>query len=123
MKRTAMNAKTDLGAGIVGSADARDVLLAHVSEREFMDALISVADTFSWMVYHTHDSRRSQAGFPDLVLCKPPRLLIWEAKRQDGRVKPEQRRWIEALAACGVDARVVRPVDYDDLLAILRGAA
>lgn len=93
------------------------------TEGEFMAALMGVADRFGWLIFHDYDARRNRAGFPDIVLAKPPRLLVLECKRQDGRVTPEQQRWIDALTACGVDARIVRPVDYDDLLEILSGAA
>ena len=37
-------------------------------EKDFMDKLLGAAVPAGWMVYHTYDSRRSTAGFPDLVL-------------------------------------------------------
>jgi len=55
--------------------------------------------------YHTHDSRRSVAGFPDycLVVNTPsgPQLLFLELKREGGRPTPEQVGWLRSLAQAG----------------------
>ena len=53
---------------------AFDQVSGTVSEKAFMDTILQAADLYGWWTYHTHDSRRSTAGFPDLVLVKPPRV-------------------------------------------------
>jgi len=74
---------------------------------------------FGWLVYHTHDSRRSQPGFPDLVLVRD-RVLYRELKAATGRVSAEQQVWLDRLERAGADAAVWRPGDIDAVVATLR---
>ena len=59
---------------------------------------------FRWLVssdicaYHTHDSRRSAKGFPDLVLAKNGVVLIVELKTDTGVATPDQVAWLLADA-------------------------
>ena len=41
-----------------------------LKESDFQRAVIEMARLHGWLVYHTHDSRRSAPGFPDLVLVQ-----------------------------------------------------
>ena len=61
-----------------------------------------------YSVFHAFDSRRSAAGWPDIVACKPPRILFVELKV--GRYQPteEQLRWLHLLGECGLEAYVMR---------------
>lgn len=93
--------------------------VARESEKGFLAAVVRLARLCGWLVYHTHDSRRSQAGFPDLVLCKPPRVIYAELKSERGRVRPEQQQWLERLRACGADARLWRPSDWKEIQEVL----
>ena len=89
-------------------------LVPGISEREFQGIIMQVAQLHGFELgYHTHDSRRSEPGFPDLVLVssKHRRVLFRELKTDKGRVSPEQRRWIDGLTAAGADAGVWRPAD------------
>jgi hypothetical protein len=52
--------------------------------------------------------KRSDSGWPDLILCKPPRLLAVELKGPRGRLSPEQTQWLEALSQCNVETYVSR---------------
>lgn len=67
------------------------------SEAAFQTQVLNLAGYYGWKAYHTHDSRRSQAGFPDLVLVRGPELIFAELKTDTGRVRPEQQEWIGAL--------------------------
>lgn len=104
--------KPEWPARAITLAEMMDLQMADASEAQFQRWVITRAEELGWAVYHTHDSRRSQAGWPDLVLCKPPRLLFWELKRMGGRVEPEQERWIARLKECGESARVVYPCEW-----------
>lgn len=73
---------------------------AAVTEKEFQARVLTLARLNGWKTYHTHDSRRSAPGFPDLVLVRPPRLIFAELKSAKGRLRPEQRVWLEALSGC-----------------------
>jgi hypothetical protein len=83
------------------------------------------------MRYHTHDSRRSPAGFPDLVLVHPTRpelgIVFLELKSAKGRTSPAQARWIMALRRSGeagrVWSQVVKPDQLTDLARILNGTS
>ena len=99
---------------------------APVSEKQFQAQVLQLAKLSGWLTYHTHDSRRSQAGFPDLVLVRPPAILFAELKSETGRVRPEQAAWLEALGGCRtVGARLWRPGDWPEIEETLnrRGAA
>jgi hypothetical protein len=91
-----------------------------ISEKEFQAQILSLARLAGWKAYHTHDSRRSQKGFPDLVLVRPPVILFVELKSEAGKLRPEQKAWLEALSRCpGVEARLWRPGDFEDIQAML----
>jgi len=92
-----------------------------VTEKRLMAQLIDLLTATGWMTYHTFDSRRSTAGFPDLIAIRGARMLAIEVKSEAGRITPEQRAWLVALAAVpGVAAYVVRPADdLSALVAIL----
>ena len=91
------------------------------SEKSFMMDVKRAALSRDWMVYHTFDSRRSDPGFPDLVLVRPPRILFAELKTQGGRVRPEQQVWLDGLGRCGdVETFLWRPADWDSILETLR---
>jgi hypothetical protein len=62
------------------------------------------------MRYHTHDSRRSPSGFPDLVIVGD-RVLYRELKTAKGKVSDAQAAWLHALVLAGQDACVWRPAD------------
>lgn len=96
------------------------------TESEFQTQVLAVAKTFGFhLTYHTHDSRRSNPGFPDLVLlhARTGRLIFAELKTQTGRVRPEQEKWINGLRAGGHAAELWRPADYVSgrIVNVLRG--
>lgn len=84
------------------------------SEKAFQSQVVDAAKALGWLVYHTHDSRRSEPGFPDLVLVHETRkqILYRELKTQTGRTSPDQKKWLGVLSAVGSDAGVWRPEDW-----------
>ena len=85
------------------------------SEAVFQSHVVNLARQLGYsQIYHTHDSRRSAPGFPDLVMVnsKAGRVLFVELKTQSGKVRPEQELWINALRAAGQFAEVWRPGDW-----------
>lgn len=91
----------------------------RVSEKEFQAAVVSLAKRNGWRVYHTHDSRKSEAGFPDLVMVRAGRLIIAELKAASGKVAAAQQNWIDDLRSCGLDVRVWRPSDWKAIVEVL----
>lgn len=98
---------------MITAAEHRAVVAKEMSEDALLAQIKRLALDLGWIVYHTHDSRRSEAGFPDLVLvnAKQGRTLFRELKKMRGRVSPDQRIWLDALHLVGQDAAIWRPDD------------
>jgi len=101
----------------------------RLSEAAFQKNVVQLARARGWIVAHFRASlnQRGQwqtavsgdgAGYPDLTLVRE-RVLFVELKAEDGRVRPEQRVWLCALASAGVDVFVWRPSDWDVLTQVL----
>lgn len=92
-----------------------------LSEKRFQELVIAYAKSQGWKVFHTHDSRKSARGFPDLVLAKTGRSVIFaELKREDGKVTESQQEWIEVLRQTGSRACVWRPGDWETIVKLLK---
>jgi hypothetical protein len=92
-----------------------------VTESEFQALVLDMANLFGWRSYHTHDSRRSAAGFPDLVLVRRERLIFAELKTERGRVGDAQSEWLDALDAIpGIEVYLWRPSDTGRIEHVLR---
>lgn len=96
-----------------------------ISEKDWQLQVLELAGLYGWMTYHTYDSRRSNPGWPDLVLCRPQtgELIYVELKTDRGRVSSAQKLWLEALEACGQEVHVWRPRDFDAVHERLKRAA
>jgi len=96
---------------------------ARMAEAELQDAIRQAALYQGWLCYHTHDSRHSPAGFPDLCLVHPRtgKFIFWELKSGKGTVSPEQQKWLDALSTVVTPplVSVVRPADLDRCLRVL----
>ena len=91
---------------------------ALVSERAFQATVVETAKLLDWRVFHTFDSRRTEPGFPDLVLVRD-RVLFAELKTERGRVTAEQAAWIADLRAADADVRLWRPSDWREIEQVL----
>jgi hypothetical protein len=98
------------------AAQAEDMLEAALQART-----VELLDKHGYTSYHTHDSRGSRRGFPDVCAVHPTqiRLIFAELKRQKEDLRPEQRVWariLRALAAAGlpIEYYVWRPSDLLD---------
>lgn len=86
-----------------------------MAEKDLQMKVESLARSLGWLAYHVHDSRRSEPGFPDLVLAKAGRpMLFRELKRQREKPTPDQVKWMETMRAAGADVGVWRPVQWFD---------
>lgn len=90
------------------------------SEEDFQRRVKRLAERRGWLCYHTHDSRRSQAGFPDLVTVRGPRVVYAELKSATGRLRKEQAVWLAALLRAGAEAYVWRPSDWAEVEEVLK---
>ena len=95
-----------------------------MTEEQLRSAYRELAYMLGWrMRYHTRYSIRSDPGWPDDVLCKPPRIIFVEAKSEKGKVTPKQAAWLDTLSDCGLECYVWRPVHWHDgyIERVLRG--
>ena len=91
-----------------------------MSERQFMGKVEQLAEYCGWWVWHDNDSRRNRAGWPDLVLLRPNRLIFAELKTETGRLTDEQRRILSMLKMAGQEVYVWRPMDFETIRGILK---
>ena len=105
-----------------------------MTEREFQQAVVQLARLMGWRVHHARPALtqrgrwltpiQGDAGFPDLVQCRPPRLIVAELKRAGGKPTAEQQAWLDALHACaGVECYLWTPADWDAVARTLTGGA
>lgn len=95
-------------------------MLPPQTERSWQGQVVEAAQLLGWRTYHTYDSRRSDAGFPDLVLVRRPRVIFAELKSDRGKLTDDQRAWLQALDGCNVERYVWRPSDWPKVERILR---
>lgn len=94
--------------------------LGKLTEKQFMAQVVQLASHLGWRHYHTFDSRRSTAGFPDLFLVRRDRAIAAELKVGKRPVTHEQAEWIRALEAAGIMAYVWRETDWEAIERVLR---
>ena len=85
-----------------------------MTEAELLTQVRQAAKVLGLLCYHTHDSRRSEPGFPDLVIVGRHGMLIRELKTERGKVTVAQTVWLNALTRLGESAGVWRPAQLID---------
>lgn len=96
-----------------------------ITEKAFQASVIQLAKQYKWKVYFTWRSIHSPAGFPDLVFCRPPRLIFAELKSEKGELTEPQADWYDALCQCrdysgnGISVCIWRPSDFPAIKKIL----
>ena len=103
-------------------------LKLRVSEADFQGSVVNLAQALRWRVAHfrpamtNHGWRTPVAadgkGFPDLVLVRD-RVVFAELKGTDGRLKPAQAAWRDALLAASVEWYLWSPDDWDAIRDVL----
>jgi len=110
--------KTVTAARAAGTTTISPVLLA-MSEAAFQRQVKATLASLGYVVWTFPIMKRTTAGVPDLTFWhpkRPGRLWFWELKKARGRVRPEQQEAIDHLSTVpGVDARIVRPQDWEVL--------
>ena len=97
----------------------------RISEKAFMAAIIRVAREHSWLVYHTHDSRKSAPGYVDLTLARlpgpgRPGEVIWSELKVAAPLTIEQEKWLATLSYVQhTETYVWRPDDMPAIVARL----
>ena len=91
----------------------------RISEKEFMSAVIELAKKNGWKVYHTFNSRKSEAGYPDLTLVRGNRLMFMELKREGETPDAAQISWLEALGETRAEVYWFQPSDWAKIVQLL----
>jgi hypothetical protein len=100
----------------MGDVSGRTKLFDGVTEKDLQSAVIKQMQLQGWLCYHTFDSRRSKAGFPDLTAVHGGRLIFVEFKSEKGGLTYEQIEWLNALADAAGEVYVVYPSTQDAFL-------
>jgi len=80
------------------------------SEEQLLQSVRALLTRYGFLHYHTRDSRRSDAGFPDVVATDGRRLVAIECKSATGKLTVAQTRWLALLEHTGtVTCLVIRP--------------
>lgn len=92
-----------------------------IREEQFLQAVRELAELHGWLCYHTWNSIHSPAGFPDLVLVRPPRIIFAELKVQNRKPTPAQQEWLHQLGNCPqVEVYLWTPADWDTITEVLQ---
>ena len=94
--------------------------IQYCSESDFQATIIQMAELYRWLVYHTHDSRRSAPGFPDLTMVRRGHLIFAELKTEKGPTSAAQKRWLAELQMAHPHVYLWRPSDWSEIEAVLR---
>ena len=108
-----------------------------MKEVDWQRQVIDLAHLYGWKVAHFRPAKTERgwrtpvqadgAGFPDLVLVKPGRPVVFaELKAKKNKLSPTQQEWIEALKAArvrgdqpSVGVYVWYPTDFDEVQEVL----
>jgi hypothetical protein len=102
-------------------------------EQSFQTCVLEVARLAGWRTLHILPARRADGswrtpvggdgkGWPDLTLVRPPRLLFVELKSENGKLRPEQRDWLDRLRLLPqAEVYLWTPRDWDELVDVLTG--
>jgi hypothetical protein len=104
-----------------------------ISEKDYQKQITDLSEMYGWKWRHFKDSRKAvkrggktflvgdegAKGWPDLVLVRPPDLIVIEVKKELGHTTPEQDEWLGYLDACGIETMVARPSNFHEVQARL----
>lgn len=89
-------------------------------ESAFQALLIEAGRYAGYLVYHTHNSKRSEPGFPDLCFAGR-RVFFAECKAARGKLSLPQARWLLTLINARQEAYLWRPEHRDEALRVIGG--
>lgn len=90
------------------------------TEAQWQATVVEMARHYGYRVYHTFDSRRSTAGYPDLTIVGTspkgrPRCIFAELKSERGKLSAAQEEWLDLLKQSGQEVYVWRPSQWDEI--------
>lgn len=105
----------------------------RLTEKQLQNAVLEMAKRLGWRTAHFGNTvkivkrgagyktipDKAAAGFPDLVMVRPPRIIFVELKDHSGQLSDLQTEWIQDLMRCAkegveeVEAYIWRPNDWE----------
>ncbi len=93
---------------------------SQVTEKNFRQQVIDLAKLYGWKCYFSWTSIHSPRGYPDLSLCKPPRLVFSELKTMKGQLSEYQVEWMDLLSDTPhCEVYLWRPNSWEIIQAVL----
>lgn len=104
------------------SHDPQPAGTCGVSEKQWMQQVLTLARQRGYVAYHPFRSQKSAPGWPDLALAKAGSpLYLVECKTNLGALSGHQRHWLATLRqTTGLVVAVWRPADWPTILEVLR---
>ena len=113
-----------------GAKRQNGVYAPSLSEKAFSKQVVDYANLRGWRCAHfrpalTADGKwvtpvaAQGVGFPDLVCVRGGKVLWVELKAGKGRLRPEQKVWLDSLRAAGQEVYVWHPKDWEQLAEVL----
>lgn len=90
--------------------NGRGIIAHAMTEAELAEHIRELCKGYGLWSYHTHDSRRSNPGWPDLVVVGQG-VIYRELKRERGTVSKAQWDVGYRLLKAGQDWKIWRPSD------------
>ena len=90
------------------------------SEKDFQAAVVKLAISHGWKVYHTYDSRRSEPGYPDLTMLRGRSIVVAELKVEPNKPTAAQEKWLAAWKLTDAEVYVWYPSSWREIVARLR---
>ena len=101
--------------------------LSTMTESDLLAGVLDLCRTLGWRTLHVRPARTAHgwrtpiqgdgAGWPDLFAVRRECIVAAELKVGRGKLSDDQDRWLDDLAAAGVDVHVWRETDYPDAIA------
>lgn len=101
-----------------------------ISHSDLVAYILELAQALGYRCHYTYDSRkaprgrhgqrRTNPGFPDLVLARDLRLIVIEVKIGDDTPTKDQQWWLDHLALLGLEVYLWTEHDIDRIEEILR---
>jgi hypothetical protein len=95
-----------------------------LSEDDLLVAVLLLMKMYGWRSFHSRPARTDRGwrtpvsgdgkGFVDIFAVKGERALAVELKSDAGTLRPEQRLWLAALEAAGIETHVWKPQQFSD---------
>jgi len=90
-----------------------------ISEKDFRQQILDLAELCGWKCYFTWNSIHSPAGFPDLILVRE-KIIFAEIKSEKGKLSDAQKEWRDALENTGGEYYCWKPSDWETMVGILK---